>query len=926
MGAVVTRLRKLGPLWVLALLASLLAVTSSPAQAAAPATAITVDGGQSGRTFDGIGAISGGGGNSRLLTDYPATQQGQILDYLFKPDYGANLQILKAEIGGDANSTDGSEPSIEHTKGTVNCNAGYEFWLMQQAKARNPGIKLYGLAWAAPGWISGGFWSTDTINYLISWLGCAKQHNLTIDYLGGWNERGHNVDWYIQLRSALNAAGYGSVQIVGDDSGWSVADDMASNSAFNNAVQIIGAHYPCQGGDGGNADTCSSTANAKNNGKPLWASENGSQDMNSGAPALIRSITRGYIDADMTGYLNWPLVAAIYPNLPYATVGLATAASPWSGQYSVGENTWATAQVTQFAQPGWKFVDQASGYLGGSESDGSYVTLKSPNGTDYSTVLETTTATAAQTAGFTVKGGLSTGTVHVWATDVNSPSAATDFVHTQDITPSNGAYSLTLQPGYIYTVTTTTGQAKGSAAGPAGHALALPYSDTFDSDATNTEAKYLSDMQGSFEVRPCAAGRSGQCVQQVTPVKPIEWQDDSDAYGLLGDTTWSDYTVSTDVDMQQAGTVTLLGRAGTQNRPQSHQAAYQLRISNTGAWSIAKDTSAGTLSTLLSGTHAALALNSWHTVSLGFSGDRITATLDGTALGATNDSSYTTGQVGIGVVGYQTDQFDNLSVTANPPGNVGGILKGQESGLCADVPGASQANGTRIALWDCNGGGNQQWEATPSKQLMVYGDKCLQPTGSATADGTAVEIDDCTGSAAQQWTVGADGTVVGTASGKCLDATAHGTADSTALELWTCNGGANQKWARGNVTGPLKGQTSGRCVDVPAQSQTNGTKIALWDCNGGGNQAWTSTATNQLTVYDAKCMEPVGSATADGTAVQIDDCTGAAAQQWTVRSDGTVIGKASGKCLAAGGGGTADSTPVVIETCSGDGSQKWSRG
>ena len=68
-------------------------------------------------TFDGIGAISGGGGNSRLLTDYPAAQQQQILDYLFKPGYGASLQILKVEIGGDTNSTDGSESSIEHTIG-----------------------------------------------------------------------------------------------------------------------------------------------------------------------------------------------------------------------------------------------------------------------------------------------------------------------------------------------------------------------------------------------------------------------------------------------------------------------------------------------------------------------------------------------------------------------------------------------------------------------------------------------------------------------------------------------------------------------------------------------------------------------------------------------------------------------------------------
>ena len=182
-------LKCLLPLWLTALVAALLVAGVPPARAAT-ATTITVDGGQSGRTFDGIGAISGGGGNSRLLRDYPAAQQSQILDYLFKPDYGANLQLLKLEIGGDANSTDGSEPSIEHTKGQINCDAGYEFWLAEQAKARNPDIKLYGLAWAAPGWIDGGFWSTDTIDYLITWLDCARQHGLTVSYLGGWNEKG----------------------------------------------------------------------------------------------------------------------------------------------------------------------------------------------------------------------------------------------------------------------------------------------------------------------------------------------------------------------------------------------------------------------------------------------------------------------------------------------------------------------------------------------------------------------------------------------------------------------------------------------------------------------------------------------------------------------------------------------------------------
>ncbi len=217
-----------------------------PASTAAAATTITVNGTSAGRTFGGIGAISGGGGNSRLLTDYPAAQQQQILDYLFEPGYGADLQILKVEIGGDTNSTDGSESSIEHASGSINCGNGYEWWLMEQAKALNPNIKLYGLAWGAPGWL-GSFFSTATINYLVSWLNCAKSHNLTISYLGGWNERGYNISWYEQLRSTLNADGYSSVQIVGADSDWSIATDIANNSTFANAVSIIGVHYPCAG-------------------------------------------------------------------------------------------------------------------------------------------------------------------------------------------------------------------------------------------------------------------------------------------------------------------------------------------------------------------------------------------------------------------------------------------------------------------------------------------------------------------------------------------------------------------------------------------------------------------------------------------------------------------------------------------------------
>ena len=759
-----------------ALLAAVTAMALAGPVTAAAATTITIDGTHTGRTFDGIGAISGGGGNSRLLIDYPEPQRGQVLDYLFKPGYGADLQVLKLEIGGDANSTDGSEPSIEHTRGAVNCDGGYEWWLAEQAKARNPNIELYGLAWAAPGWIgNGNFWSQDMVDYLMTWLGCAKQHGLAIDLLGGWNERGYNKAWYENLHSTLAAKGFGGVKVVGADSGWEIADDMVKDATFAKSVDIVGAHYPCHGGDGGDAVSCSTTSNALATGKQLWASENGSQDIESGTAALIRSITRGYLDAKMTAYLNWPLLAAIYPNLPYSTVGLAVAPSPWSGAYRTGKSTWATAQVTQFTKPGWHFIDSASGYLGTS---GSYVTLT--DGHDYSTIIETSTATTAQQASFAVTGGLNATTAHVWTTSLGT---GPDFQHSTDV---NGAsYTLTVQPNAIYTVSTTTGQGKGAATSPAEHGLALPYNDNFDGYASGTEAKYLSDMQGSYEVQPCV-GRNGQCVTQMAPVRPIEWQDDSDAFSLLGDQGWGNYTVSADVRLAAAGTVELMGRANAQSRPQSHQNAYYFRVSNTGAWSIVSSDTSGTLTTLASGTTTALGTNAWHTLSVTFQGTTITGSVDGHTAGTATDGRWTNGQAGIGIVGYATDQFDNLSITAGTgsPARQGPITSGI-AGKCAQA-------GAKVVLQDCDGSAAQTW--TVRNGALVNSGQCMDVTGQATVNGTLVELWDCNGGSNQLWSQAADGSLRSTQSGKCLDDPGFATTNGTQLEIWDCNGGSNQRW------------------------------------------------------------------------------------------------------------------------------------
>lgn len=717
--------RAVGRRWSAASAVMVLAATlpvGAPAThaVAATATTITVNGSSSGLRFDGEGAISGGGGNSRLLADYPPAQQSQVLDYLFKPGYGAQVQILKLETGGSGNSTSGAEPSFEETKGHIDCNAGDEFWMGQQAVQRNPNIKLYGLTWSAPAWVGSSFYNANGIQYVLDWLGCARQRGLTISYMGGWNEHGYDANWFPQLRSALNNNGYGSVQVVAadaNDSGWSTADGLAGNPAFKAATAVVGNHYPCNPYNGSNSYTqCASTPTAQGLGLPLWASEDGTLDYQQGGAPMARTDNLVYLQGRMVANINWPIVASAYPDVSFVGQGLIRADQPWSGTYDVGLSTWAMAQTTQFAQPGWQYLDSGSGYLGGSSyTQGSYVSLKSPNNHDWSTVIETTRASGPQTVTFNAGGGLSTGTVHVWSTNLASSDPSTWFVRNPDAVPDgSGTFTVTLQPNQVYSFTTTTGQGKGTAVSPAAADLPLPYSDDFSSTAVSRQPRYLGAMEGAFDIQPCV-GRSGNCVQQETPGRPLEWgyfNGDTRPYTAGGNGSWTNYQVSADVMNKASGSVGIAGRqqsAGAQwnaGEDPTHVNGYWFSLSDTGGWSLTRSDFSDNVVTLASGTASAAAgLGTWHHLALGFSGATITAAIDGTAVGTVSDSTYGGGKVALFTGGYTAgDQFANLAVTP------------QSGGTTQTVTVPYSTTGGGVGQWQYSGswssGGGNTWSNT----------------------------------------------------------------------------------------------------------------------------------------------------------------------------------------------------------------------
>jgi endo-1,4-beta-xylanase len=136
--------------------------------------------------------------------------------------------------------------------------------------------------------------------------------------------------------------------------------------------------------------------------------------------------------------------------------------------------------------------------------------------------------------------------------------------------------------------------------------------------------------------------------------------------------------------------------------------------------------------------------------------------------------------------------------TGNP--GTGAPLRAVGANRCLDVPNQSTATGTRVQIYDCWSGANQQWTRTSANELSVYtGDsrRCLDASGAGTANGTAVIIWTCHGGTNQKWNFNADGSITNAQSGLCLDVTGAATANGTLVQLWACSGGANQRWALG---------------------------------------------------------------------------------------------------------------------------------
>eukprot|EP00729_Bicosta_minor_P014382 gene14382-25916_t len=567
---------------------------------------LTVDPSSSYQTYNGNGGLSAGA-SSRLLFDYAPAIRDEVLDYLYKPKFGASLQVCKDDL---------------------NCTRGYEFWLMKEAKRRNPAVQTWGLAWGAPGWINNqtGFYGPDLITYQVNWLKCARDyHQIDVDYLGLWNEMPWGSAEYVKgLKKAMKAENIATRLILGEQSkgGMPPVLEYKNDTEFMAAFDGVGLHYPCTVGSEHDVGPELLAA-----GKVLWASEDLWSEADwPGAACWAKTFNQNFIRMNLTSTVAWSTVWSAYPKVDlfggihnattrgdpgisadgYWGPGLMYAWQPWSGYYIVPPTVWASAHTTQFVEPGWKMLHTGSGNLA---AGGSYVSYLSPNddvGTtlDFSIVIETGHATCpvcaandqadnaacidkkpndcksdpicsfnvtdggtcsttkvassvAQTLRIVLHGELGNSavrTVNVW----HSNNSTKSFVNTGTTAVANGEFVLTVEPESIYTITTTTGQQRGGFPKPPAASAPFPttWKDGFDGSVVESPPKYWADQCGSFQIMPSGGGRAGNSILQRVTMHPgkNKWHENlQNPLTLLGDPLANGATkVSVDVRVPAA--------------------------------------------------------------------------------------------------------------------------------------------------------------------------------------------------------------------------------------------------------------------------------------------------------------------------------------------------------------------------------------
>lgn len=458
---------------------------------------------------------------------------------------------------------------------TPNFHRGYEWFMMKEAKKRNPDIKLYALPWEWPLWVGQNNSTSPYTNlskpllYVNEWLrGAEEVHNLTLDYVGIWNENECNPDYVIALRAMLDDSGHNDTKIIAPDQFGTTVPDfllaLENNPSLASAVHAVGFHYP---------DSNPSIPQTAQKKYRLWASEDDSTvdpplsapptprpRAQPGGACLARTINQNFVQGNLTATIVWNLVMARYPQLRWDYTGLVAATDPFGGHYEILPPVWAAAHTSQFTAPGWNILNVGNG-SGWLELGGTYVSYINDSG-GFSIVVEKMDAdqsncergsrlderirvTSVENATFVIPDGIVNDSLVLWVSHFGGSESDEDlFVQNPDVPVVNGEVTLEILPNHVYTLSTLRTAQKGSTIITSMGSFPSTYTDDFETCTLDSIPKFIAPMAGSFECVTSSSERSGIVLRQTTPAKSICDRGDVLPYVVIGDGFRTSYNIS----------------------------------------------------------------------------------------------------------------------------------------------------------------------------------------------------------------------------------------------------------------------------------------------------------------------------------------------------------------------------------------------
>lgn len=476
--------------------------------------------------FKGYGAVSANN-TSRLLLDYKEEHPDkywEIMRLLFDPNTGAGLAHVKIELGGDINSSSGTEPAtMRYADEPANVLRGASFQFAADAKSINPNITTEILRWGEPRWTWNGA-ASESYEQRYQWYkrtidAVAEEYGFKIDYVGiSQNERAQNnngrieVEWLKYFTTKIKQEpnydeDYHSIKLVAAD-GYrdtsSISKVLLEHPDLIDEIDVISSHYGTTGSKE-LAELQNKLISEGKEPKEIWVSEGIAPMINAryrtnmephykglgGKAGILDVATRiinvykwegaGEYPLQAISFDFQPAVASFYQGAQYNPKHLISAFDPWSGFYEVDGGIQAIRHIMNFVgyddpstpeNERWQYIQSAT-YSDGAFFDGgvdvdtsshSYMTLKDPNTDDYTIYIPNN---SNQTRNYTVQAenlnGKENEKVHVWETRGPDAGESYDenwFKKAKEITPVDGQYHIEVKPYSVVTITTLDKEAE----------------------------------------------------------------------------------------------------------------------------------------------------------------------------------------------------------------------------------------------------------------------------------------------------------------------------------------------------------------------------------------------------------------------------------------------------------------------------------